>query len=68
MRNKIQVLFISSLVFLFTTGCTIITSGKGSWEIYAGVRTTQEGDEPAKVQIESKIADSLLDGKITEGE
>ena len=76
MRNiLIRLMFVLCLLF-GATGCSIITQGSGSWEIYAGVRTEVTSDEPASVSVESsvleesikKIVDSLTDGKVSPDE
>lgn len=72
MNKKYVGLFFSACLLIGTVGCAAITSGSGSWEIYGGVRTKQDGDKPAKIEIQSsvvdKIVDSLTDGEVTDAE
>jgi hypothetical protein len=59
-------------LLIYTLGCSLGTTGTGSWEIYTGVRTEQIGEQPPKITIEStvvdKIIDSFTDGKVTKEE
>jgi hypothetical protein len=68
----VKVLVVSLFVMFISFGCAIKTTGKGSWEIYYGVRTEQDGETPSTVSIESsivdKIVDSLTDGEVSEEE
>lgn len=58
-RNMIFMLTIG-LVFL-VNGCAFETTGVGSWEAYAGVRTKQISEQPAKVIIQSTVIDKIVD-------
>lgn len=72
MRKNFVTLLLATFLLFGTTGCAFTTQGDGSWEIYAGIKTKQHSEQPAKVTIESsvvdKIVDSLTDGKVSETE
>jgi len=68
MKKCFLMLMLTLCLFVGSTGCSIVTTGDGSWEAYVGVRTKG----PAKVEIKStvvdKIVDSFTDGEISEDE
>lgn len=68
MRKSFIALLLTACLLVETVGCTITTTGEASWEVYGGVRTRQHSDQPAKVEIQSSIIDSLMDGKIPDAE
>jgi hypothetical protein len=68
MRKNIVTLLFSAFLLIGTTGCSVTTSGEGSWEIYGGFRTKQHSPKPANVTIKSQIVDSLTDGEISDKE
>lgn len=72
MRNSFVALMLVACLFVGNTGCAFVTKGDASWEVYGGVRTTQNSDEPASVGIESpvleRLIDNLTDGEVTEAE
>ena len=72
MRNSFVALMLVVCLFVGNTGCALVTKGDASWEVYCGVRTTQNSDEPASVGIESdvleRLIDNLTDGEATEAE
>ena len=72
MRKRFATLLLAACLLVGTTGCTITTTGEGSWEVYGGVRTKQHSEGPAKGEFESSvvdtIVDSLTDGEVSEAE
>lgn len=68
MFRKISALLLVACLAIGTLGCSITTTGDGSWEIYGGVRTQTEGEGPASVVIKSTVVDSLIDGTVSEQE
>ena len=72
MRNKIAMWLVAVCLLVSTSGCAVVTKGSGGWEVYGGIRTHQDSEQPASVGIESAVAermiDNLTDGKTTEAE
>jgi len=46
------------VTIVFVAGCSITTTGEGSWEIYGGIRTKQISETPTNVEI--KPVDSFI--------
>jgi hypothetical protein len=61
MTKKLAALLLVICLTFGTTGCSVITSGESSWEVYGGVRTKQISDEPGKVEVKSTLVDKLID-------
>ncbi len=61
MKKNYTKLLLVACLFVGATGCSITTTGKGAWEIYGGVRSTQEGPKPAKVELKSTVVDQIVD-------
>ena len=72
MRRILATLLLAVCLFGGTSGCAVTTTGEASWELYGGVRTRQHSEEPAKVEVESSVVDSIVnsftDGEVTEAE
>jgi len=72
MTKRFATLMLAVCLAVGTIGCSIGTQGEASWELYAGFRTKQHSEEPAKIVIESsvvdKIVESLTDGEVSEAE
>lgn len=72
MTKKLVTLLFVVCMTVGVMGCTISTTGSASWELYFGFRTTQNSEEPSKVEfgptILNKIVDSLMDDEISEDE
>jgi len=73
MRKSFATLLLAvCLMVIPISGCAVGTHGEASWELYAGFRTGQHSEEPAKITVDSsvvdKIVDSLTDGEVTEAE
>lgn len=76
MKKMLVQLMLVVCILFWTTGCSLVTKGAGSWEIYAGIRTEKTSDEPSSVGIESevleksieKIVDSMTDDKVSPDE
>jgi cytochrome b561 len=73
MYKSFAILLLSvCMIIIPISGCAVSTQGDASWELYAGFRTKQHSEEPAKITVESsvvdKIVDSLTDGEVSEAE
>lgn len=72
MRRSLVLLTLVVGLLVGSTGCAIVTKGSGSWEVFYGVRSAQNSDEPASVGVESdvleRLIDNLTDGEVTEAE
>lgn len=66
MKKNYTKLLLVSCLFVGLAGCSVATTGKGSWEIYGGVRSTQEGPTPVKVELKSTVVDTIVDS-LTKG-
>lgn len=60
MNKRILSTIIAGLFFFGCAGCAVITSGEGTWEVYAGVRTKAVWEKDAKVEIQSKVVESWV--------
>lgn len=61
MYKSLITLLLTICLFIGTTGCALTTTGEGSWELYFGIRTRQHSEQPAKVELQSSIADQVVD-------
>ncbi|KKN99027.1 hypothetical protein LCGC14_0142720 [marine sediment metagenome] len=51
--------------FLFcVTGCSIVTNGEASWEVFMGARHKQIGEKPASVGIQSKVIEDVISAMV----
>ena len=46
---------------LFLSGCSVVTQGEGKWEFCMSIQTKQISEQPAKVGLESKALDKIID-------
>lgn len=72
MIRKIVTLLFATFLLFEVAGCQIITEGDGSWEACFSIRTKQNSEQPAKVELKSsvidKVVDSLTDDKVSDAE
>lgn len=72
MRNSFVALMLVACLFVGSTGCAVVTKGDSTWEVFCGIRTKQNSEEPASVGVESavleRLIDNLTDGEATEAE
>jgi (2Fe-2S) ferredoxin len=61
MRKNFVKLWLAMCLLAGTTGCALVTANEGSWEIYAGIRAKQISEEPARVEIQSTLIDTIVD-------
>ncbi len=61
MIKKFVSLLLAVCLVFGSVGCSVVTSGESSWEMYGGVRTKQHSEEPAKVEVKSSVVDKLID-------
>jgi hypothetical protein len=71
LKSLITLVFVVCL-FAGNTGCAIVTKGDSQWEIYCGIRTKQNSEQPGSVGVESavfeKLIESFTDGETTDAE
>jgi len=72
MRNRPIASFVIACLLSLSPGCAITTTGSGAWDLFAGIRAQQYSEEPASINIESKVfydfLKAITDGKITSAE